>query len=91
MPVTELAWIPSATPRSIPPALVEAGWKGMEAQSQVRLFLRLFLRLSAFASLEWGVHLFRVTDFIHYPIFPASFPVFHLFRVPLVDLFFLRL
>ncbi|KAI0879583.1 hypothetical protein GGS24DRAFT_3481 [Hypoxylon argillaceum] len=34
MPVTELAWIPSATPGSIPPALVEAGRKGMEAQSE---------------------------------------------------------
>ncbi|KAI0110480.1 hypothetical protein GGR51DRAFT_547706 [Nemania sp. FL0031] len=34
MPVTELAWIPSATPGSIPPAFVEAGRKGMEAQSE---------------------------------------------------------
>ncbi|KAI0542363.1 hypothetical protein GGR58DRAFT_453664 [Xylaria digitata] len=34
MPVTELAWIPSATPGSIPPAFLEAGKKGMEAQSE---------------------------------------------------------
>ncbi|KAF2966870.1 hypothetical protein GQX73_g6700 [Xylaria multiplex] len=34
MPVTELAWIPSATPGSIPPAFLEAGQKGMEAQSE---------------------------------------------------------
>ncbi|KAI3336474.1 hypothetical protein HD806DRAFT_7250 [Xylariaceae sp. AK1471] len=34
MPVTELAWIPSATPGSVPPELIEAGRKGMEAQSE---------------------------------------------------------
>lgn len=32
MPVTELAWIPSATAGSVPPALLELGRKGMEAQ-----------------------------------------------------------
>ncbi|KAI1131653.1 hypothetical protein F5Y10DRAFT_233273 [Nemania abortiva] len=34
MSVTELAWIPSATPGSIPPALIEAGRRGMWAQSE---------------------------------------------------------
>ncbi|TGJ86098.1 hypothetical protein E0Z10_g2631 [Xylaria hypoxylon] len=34
MPITELAWIPSATPGSIPLAFIEAGQKAMEAQSE---------------------------------------------------------
>ncbi|KAI1116991.1 hypothetical protein F5Y14DRAFT_13880 [Nemania sp. NC0429] len=34
MPVTELAWIPSATPGCVSPALVEAICKGIEAQSE---------------------------------------------------------
>ncbi|KAI1822667.1 hypothetical protein F4861DRAFT_550565 [Xylaria intraflava] len=33
MPVTELAWIRSATPGSVPPALITAAREGMEAQS----------------------------------------------------------
>ncbi|KAI8634577.1 hypothetical protein F5Y19DRAFT_117226 [Xylariaceae sp. FL1651] len=34
MPVTELAWIPSVTRGSVPPALIEASRRGMEAQSE---------------------------------------------------------
>ncbi|KAI1752288.1 hypothetical protein F4782DRAFT_148777 [Xylaria castorea] len=33
MPVTELAWVPSGTPGSIEPALIEASRKGIEAQN----------------------------------------------------------
>ncbi|KAI0434140.1 hypothetical protein F5Y09DRAFT_6092 [Xylaria sp. FL1042] len=33
MPVTELAFIPSATPGSIPPAFLKASWEGIEAQN----------------------------------------------------------
>ncbi|KAI1429302.1 hypothetical protein F5Y12DRAFT_478127 [Xylaria sp. FL1777] len=32
MPVTELAFVPSATPGSIPPALVKATWEGIHGQ-----------------------------------------------------------
>ncbi|KAI0816261.1 hypothetical protein GGR55DRAFT_674466 [Xylaria sp. FL0064] len=32
MPVTELAFIPSATPGTIPPAFLKASWEGIEAQ-----------------------------------------------------------
>ncbi|KAI0453265.1 hypothetical protein F5B21DRAFT_505486 [Xylaria acuta] len=34
MPVTELAWVPSGTPGSIPPAYIEAGRKGIAAQNE---------------------------------------------------------
>ncbi|KAI0481526.1 hypothetical protein F4859DRAFT_423330 [Xylaria cf. heliscus] len=34
MPVTELAWIPSGTPGSIPPAYIEACRKGIEIQHE---------------------------------------------------------
>ncbi|KAI1353127.1 hypothetical protein F5Y01DRAFT_277913 [Xylaria sp. FL0043] len=33
MPVTELAFIPSATPGTIPPAFLRASWEGIEAQN----------------------------------------------------------
>ncbi|KAI0554257.1 hypothetical protein F4679DRAFT_579866 [Xylaria curta] len=33
MPATELAWVPSGTPGSIPSAYIEAGRKGIEAQN----------------------------------------------------------
>ncbi|RYC62968.1 hypothetical protein CHU98_g3262 [Xylaria longipes] len=47
MPVTELAWIPSVTPGSIPPAYIEAGRKGIEAQNE-------WVAKNAYATLPLG-------------------------------------